>query len=238
MLIAHYTSIETAFAKIIPTQKIKFGALTNTNDPYEVRMDWHLGTRVSADPLEDANSIIEGNEKSRQELKETLRIGCFSYCQNNSLECGNNSHLWTYYASAKDGIDQGCALIFDSEILTSNIHLNNNQKLIRSDKIRYANAFQLFVENGITVSADAFMLKTERWSEEKEYRIIIKNLSGNHRHDFVDISSSLKVIVINASQFSQLNQRFINGMNSLCQSEVLWRRRIYDAFSHEFYLSE
>ena len=238
MLIAHYTSIEKALSRIIPTQKLRCGKLTNTNDPYEVRMDWHLGTTFSGSNSEDVMKKIDSNAVEREKIKEKFRICCLSACDDGSFSCGNNTHLWTYYASAKDGIAQGCALIFESDALIKNIRSNTNQILLHAGRVDYLDAEKIYQRNGGDASIDAFMIKPKRWFNEQEFRIIIENPSKNVRHDFIDISSALKGIVLNGMQLNLINERYVNYMNSICGSNVKWIRRIYNSVTHEFELME
>jgi hypothetical protein len=234
MLIAHYTTTETALAHIIPQQRLRFCALESTNDPYEVTYDSYAGRSASGGSEEQVVAILESNKWAREEIRKKNRIACFAANETWTEQCGNIHPLWTYYASGKGGLDTGCALLFDLDALVEKVIQDEEVELKWKGRITYVSPMSLRGEIGDRITAEKlFSKKSNAWESEQEYRILIKQKQESGGPYSVDITGCLRGVVLSGIAISRLTSAYLSSVSAVCGTNVKFYRRYYNGTIHE-----
>jgi hypothetical protein len=238
MLIAHYTTTETALAHIIPQQRLRFCLLESTNDPYEARYDNHAGRSAFGGSEEQVDAILRSNTQTRNEIRKKNRIACFAANETGSAECGNVHPLWTYYASGKGGLETGCALMFDLGALLEKITQDPNVELEWNGPITYVPPTSLRGDMGIITAKKLFSIKSNAWVSEQEYRIMIKQKIESEGPLTLNITGCLRGLVLSGSAINCLTSTYMSSVSAVCKAEVKFYRRNYNSVRHESEMSE
>lgn len=126
----HYTSLETALVRIIPTGKLRAVSLSQVNDPREYS-DWYLNAVVDLDmPGEDVSNeeFVALSKIVNEEVRKRLKVLCFAADKPSAAameppdyEFGRgyaHSRMWDQYADRHRGV----CLIFDRARIESLSH--------------------------------------------------------------------------------------------------------------------
>src|SRR4051794_33908962 len=86
-LVYHYTKADTALNHILKTRRLKFGALTRTNDPKETKQ-WQFNAYSSKNRSLSGCSLDRLSKDFSQVLKSRANVLCF--CQDHSPLSGDH----------------------------------------------------------------------------------------------------------------------------------------------------
>ncbi len=232
-MIAHYTSIETVLSYIIPSQTLKFTQLEYTNDPYEAHYDWYAGRAIWGTSSGEVDEIGRQNNEIRARISTRLRLACFTRTANGNEECGNNPFLWTYYASNKGGINSGCAVLLDEEILLRELNNCTDLEYVKSTTINYVDELER-ISRGPINELELFSKKLKFWEREQEYRILIKMRNDTNGPVFRKINGSIVGIVLNGFEVNKLSPKWVESMRLLHDNNFHVYRRYYISHSHSY----
>ena len=221
-LVFHYTSVESAF-NILDQNYMRFGHLTNTNDPYEQEL-WGImvikkdGEGFRAD---DELSIVT-------QIRKACRLLCLSHDSYNQefdqVLCGVGRgwaipSLWAHYAERHQGV---CLAFGRSQLLKSTYKKAQEQDTIIASDVVYGNPpqieedylYMVLEENKVQDNSshihqavmehmrsnanDIFFHKDVSWVSEREFRILV--ISDPAQEFGIQIDSSL-VGLVTGSRF-------------------------------------
>lgn len=137
MLIGHYTSQTTFLEHILPTKKIRFSALSKTNDPAEYKTP-------SAYPVFDKvicsdhyDQALATRDVVKEEFKicweKNVKLACFSAAADNNTPCWQKPRMWAQYGNNHHGV----CLLFDRQRLDD--IAKQNLDLLFSGHVIYGN---------------------------------------------------------------------------------------------------
>jgi hypothetical protein len=198
--IFHYTKKETAMEYILNNKELRFGIFRKTNDPYEYNDNFPLAIGTNNDLLA-AKSMSLFNSSS----KNTLFL---SFCNNSDKNGYKKSRMWSQYGQNHEGI----CLVFSKDSIMSDIQneLSENY-LIYGENINYGRIEPTCIEtnDNLTVNKivlsnikkyykNIFFQKDLDYKDENEFRIVLikKDLGKFSEEHFIDISNSLKFIIL------------------------------------------
>jgi len=242
MYIAHYTTIDTALAKIMPTQRLKLSNPCGTNDPYEVHFDWHAGTHAFAHSEQELDAIFNANEETRLRIKNRIRIACFSAdpLSDQPEVAANKDCLWNYYANGNGGIDSGCCVIFDSNKLISNAQ-EDGYSVIFKDRVAYFNAADKsqWPDKSTVDPVEIFSKKESQWSREDEYRLICEGDDESiSNFGFVNTPGSIVGIVLPSFALNAISRPYLDSLPGICGTDFKVYRRVYSSTSYRHTVRE
>lgn len=229
-LLYHYTKSSTALEHILYENRLKFSTVLNSIDPIE-RERFNLGREYIG--IDSSNNIFSETqkdalfvEKEIDNLLDQIKIICF--CENKiprkngigkrDFKLDNYGFLkprmWDQYgekykgvclAFSKNALIEKSQFDFSKKVkyvdykkLGLNFSHININSLVRIGKEKY-------IENVSNEIIETFFQKHLDYRDEREFRLIKKSVN---EQDFLDISSSIKAIIINPSI---LNNNFINN---------------------------
>lgn len=188
----HYTSFEAA-CKIIASQRLKFGVSNRTNDINEAYRTLCVTVKVGQDAVM--------NEKSKYKQL------CFT--KDNSPRRGYDiSAMWGHYA--KKGY--GTCLVFDKSKIMSRLSpdmVEHDVEYIEKfdEKLPLEEDIQSFFKND---KEDIFFKKTNDWSYEQEWRILVRS---EQQATYLPFGDSLMAIIMYVVPDMDCNQRVFNSEN-------------------------
>lgn len=155
--IYHYTSFEAA-CKIVSSKRLKFGVANKTNDINEVH-------RRICIPVYTEKGAVE---------KEMSKYKHLSFSKDNSSRCGYDiPAMWGHYAEKGYGI----CLVFDKSKIQNRLDGD-----IQGEDVMYIEKFEdyLPMEEDIPKfferdKKEIFFRKTNDWSYEQEWRILVRS---------------------------------------------------------------
>ncbi|WP_159522154.1 DUF2971 domain-containing protein [Sunxiuqinia indica] len=185
----HYTSLATCIEYILPNRELKFNKIKESNDPPEYIRN-----------LSDFN-FKKGSKEFRKGFQNTEFV---SFCQglkNDPEKFGFlNYPMWAHYGDGHKGV----CLVFDKEKLVTEL-IDQHDDCKSGDYIRYCPAMPNVKDTGESIferinnsDIDLFFTKTDGWSYENEFRLIVppRKKDAKKSNRFLNIEESLKGIII------------------------------------------
>ena len=210
-VIAHYTRKETFLECILPSDTLRLGRLTNTNDPRESK-EWSFPS-VGVHGANLTN-VEEYTHRANEHLNRKLRNRAYVCCGtmntiDDVYDCYLRPRMWAQYADNHEGV---CLLLhrnkMDSEVRKV---LSTHDELLHKE-VYYANSFPfsapvMFRAPDIERSVDEFiedrdhrdyflLHKHTDWEGENEYRWIIVASNDDKDAYFITLSHVLVGIVV------------------------------------------
>jgi len=211
-LIFHYTPCKKALEKILPTKKLRFSYFKNTDDPREYKDQWYGFINWPITKL-DVNEI----HKNLNIVRNQFKLACF--CTNNTDDSYKGmgyakSRMWSQYANHHEGI----CMAFSTKILEESVKdIMGNAHGVYHDKVNYVEKIQFGNEteingNELLKQLESqglkefainhmmnyykffFLTKVIDYHDESEYRIVVYD--PNNKLDYIDISNSIRAIII------------------------------------------
>ena len=214
--IFHYTKLQTAIEKILPTLSLKFSEFSKSHDPIEYK-DYEKGPKYN---------IIRYDDKRRARIQskilkckfEHYKVLCF--CRNPQSKKSNRfgwrkARMWAQYAEDNTGV----CFVFSKYKLIDQLKKTFNKRNISYRNVGYDNfciskfkKYQLIDEGKFSILSDKeyldyhlkkhkkelFFLKDHDFKDENEFRIILKDKSEEEK--FLNILGSLKGIILGDKQ--------------------------------------
>ncbi|MDK2857141.1 MAG: hypothetical protein PWQ89_260 [Verrucomicrobiota bacterium] len=240
-LLFHYTKAETVLAYILRSEKIRFNALGNTNDPLECQPLSHTGLR-NVPASNDAPSVAhELRLQNLNDERQKGKLACF--CKSNDpcdiggwfdLGCFR-SRMWSQYADAHKGVylvfsksklleaGQAWARTKGFDFFSGSVAYDNTLKKLQN-AICITQA-QPFAERVKHHSEGYYFCKREDYRDESEYRTLVYNQKFRPE-DVVHIpyKNSLKGILLGTNFPREENNFFIKEASRLgvALAQVEW----------------
>ena len=235
-LIFHYTKKETAMEYILNKEELKFGIFHSTNDPYEYKKRFTplLG-------LGDIDKSLCIN--SLYLLDSTIQNTPFlSFCGNFNNKGYMKSRMWSQYGQNHSGI----CLVFSKESLMTTIRNElSKDYFIFGEDVNYKEIESVFldIDNNNLTSNDIVLNKIKEYykniffqkdldyQDENEFRIVLikKDLEESSQEYFIDISNSLKLIIL-GDNFPEVYLPTIKNLSSKINiefKELYWEHNKY-----------
>lgn len=200
--IFHYTKKETAMEYILNDKKLKFGIFRLTNDPYEYkeRLTSAFGWDYNESLYSESMNLIDSTIKNTPFL---------SFCGNSNNKGYKKSRMWSQYGQNHSGI----CLVFSKESLMTTIQNelsedyfiygeDINYKEIESESLNIDDnnltSNEIVLNNVNKYYKNIFFQKDLDYQDENEFRIVLikRNLEKSSQKHFIDISNSLKLIIL------------------------------------------
>ncbi|MCG3663827.1 DUF2971 domain-containing protein [Aliarcobacter butzleri] len=234
--IFHYTKKETAIEYILNDKKLKFGFFHSTNDPYEYK-----DRLTSATGLGHINDSLFN--ESMKLIDNTIKNAAFlSFCGNSNNKGYEKPRMWSQYGQNHSGI----CLVFSKKSLIKTIENQlSNDCLIYGENINYKKisfedlyiydddlSVSQVVINNIEENYQNFLFQKHLdYKDENEFRIILIQKTENnfYKNIFVDISDSLKFIILGDS-FPKVYLPTIKELSSklnITYEKLEWRNNQY-----------
>lgn len=234
--IFHYTKKETAMEYILNNKKLRFGIFHSSNDPYEYKR--RLTPAFGWGDINESLYI-----KSMNLIDSTIRQTPFlSFSGNFNNKGYKKSRMWSQYGQNHSGI----CLVFSKEFLMATIQNelledyfifgeDVNYKEIKSKSLNIENnnlTEKEIVINNITKDyKNIFFQKDLDYQDENEFRIVLikKDLEESSQEHFIDISNSLKLIIL-GDNFPKVYLPTIKDLSSKLNIEfkkLHWDRQGY-----------
>jgi hypothetical protein len=219
--VCHYTSLQTALEKILPTKNLRLGRITSTNDP-----------RESKDRLYKISVQVENGEKTQieynqQEYLKEWRVFCTS-CHNDPLGEFKStfnyekygvaySNMWAHYAK-----HNGVCLLFDGKILDNNmrqiygdvkhgfVEYDFNKAISIPQTYLYESP-ELIRQYQLNHYRENFLYKTPQWRYEHEFRWLIQSQIDSEI--FVSIENALKAVIVGVD----FDYVYLPSLKALCE---------------------
>jgi len=234
----HFTSLETALEKILPTGKLRLGPFLKTNDPRETK-EWLFPISFKNDEFPGffSRENMDLNQQLNNAIKKHCKVLCFckDYMkQPKSVYFGRSYQrpsLWAHYAENHRGV----CLVFDRKKLVATarrelrgkgtLHIGSVVYQGQS-KLYDQSEFRVFysevMKNSVEVAAeklikekhrDLFFWKHDDWKNECEYRFVLR--SNNDHDDYISVGDSIKGIIIGCDFPYQAYQPIIQHYMSM-----------------------
>ncbi|MFW2601859.1 DUF2971 domain-containing protein [Aliarcobacter butzleri] len=233
--IFHYTKKETAMEYILNDKKLKFGFFHSTNDPYEYKK-----RLTSAFGWGDINQSLF--LESMKLIDNTIQNTSFlSFCRNSNNKGYEKPRMWSQYGQNHSGI----CLVFSKESLIKTIENQLSQDyFVYAENVNYKeiDSESLNIYDDLTVNEiiinhikqnhkNIFFQKHLDYKDENEFRIILIQKTENnfYKNIFVDISDSLKFIILGDS-FPKVYLPTIKELSSklnITYEKLEWRNNQY-----------
>lgn len=190
--IFHYTKRETAMEYILNNKTLKFGLLKNTNDPYEYKKRNTVICQIATNELKEISNSLDDT---------ILNTPFLSFCTNSKIQKGYiRPRMWSQYGQNQAGI----CLVFSKKLLIKTIkkELSKNytiyNKKMNYKKIEIDPSTESESEYIQSFYKNIFFQKHIDYKDESEFRIVLvqKNEENTYKDLFVDISNSLKLIIL------------------------------------------
>lgn len=200
--IFHYTKKETTMEYILNNKKLKFGIFKSTNDPYEYKQ------RLTPAFGLDYNEYLY-NESMNLIDSTIQQIPFLSFSGNSNNKGYKKSRMWSQYGQNHSGI----CLVFSKEFLMATIQNelsedyliygeDVNYKEIKSESLNIDDnnltSNEIVLNNVKKYYKNIFFQKDLDYQDENEFRIVLikKDLEESSQEHFIDISNSLKLIIL------------------------------------------
>lgn len=219
----HFTSLDTALL-IIKSLKLKFSSLSNTNDICENSKNIY-------------NYFYGDNYISIDEIRDEIykyRQISFSIDKEPDGRVGFDLHqMWGLYANKGYGV----CLVFDKEKLL-NSSKNNYGKVIYSKD----NSPDTFTNVTKTPEIRGWIRKNKKrlffnkrkeWEHEQEFRII-KRFQNDNKEEYLDISKSLRYIIIANAKSIKHDESLISSCEYCKLSKAIEGKDIKILFYESF----
>lgn len=222
----HFTSFDTALL-IIKSLKLKFSSLSNTNDICENSKNiynyFYGDKQISIDEI-------------REEIYKYRQIS-FSTDKESNGRVGFDLHqMWGLYGDKGYGV----CLVFDKEKLLNSLKNNYGEVLYKKDfspdtftDIKEKPDIKKWIQKN---KNKLFFIKRKEWEQEQEFRII-KRFNNDKKDEFLDISNSLKYIII-ANAKSIKNNETIESSCEYCKLSKVIRGKDIKILFYESFLGE
>ncbi|MDO9635219.1 MAG: DUF2971 domain-containing protein [Paludibacter sp.] len=208
--IFHFTNAQNGF-EILSKMKLQFNNVINTNDPWESKLRFfsicNLTGAGYADGISGLKNILQDisafnllNDKSINLFKKFLVL-CFtcSFNYNNRRVHGyNQPRMWSQYGENHKGF---CFEVDEKKIIKLIVSSYSNN-FIKYEKVTYKDKFEK-IEYSLSINGkferfvdlhykNIFFQKNINWSDEHEYRILIKSAQKIE----VSINDCIKAIYV------------------------------------------
>lgn len=234
--IFHYTKKETAMEYILNDKKLKFGLFHSTNDPHEYKK--RLTPAFGWGDINDSIYL-----ESMNLIDNTIQNTAFlSFCGNSNNKGFKKPRMWSQYGQNHSAI----CLVFSKESLVKTIQNELSQDyLVYHEDVNYKEidfeslsidddnlSVNKVVINNIEKSYQNFLFQKHLdYKDETEFRIILIQKTENnfYKNIFVDISDSLKFIILGDS-FPKVYLPTIKELSSklnITYEKLEWRNNQY-----------
>lgn len=244
----HYTSRETALEYILSSGRIKLNTFTSLNDPRESK-DWTFSLSAPSDYEVDTEGFLRMQEQGTKYVKNQCKVLCMVQDDPRAIINGHDymfhrgfsrPRMWAQYSDNHSGV----CLIFNRKALEQTIKEELSHKSdIYFGEVQYVNfhidevdAFNLshkdILDSSLEETLDIkikqhyksyFFTKVEDWSNENEWRCVLRG--NNSEPEYVSISNSICGIVI-GGEFPNVYEPAISPFGekySVHISRILWR---------------
>ncbi len=216
--LCHYTSFDNAI-KILQSHTLLFGRLKDMNDINEL----YRPLAFYYHPRHDNRN----NDDIHKKMKEDY----YKYQQISLTMDGNRMGfdipaMWGHYAQKGNGV----CLVFDKAKLITYLDEEKRQRHIVYDDIKYTKDYSPEINyntdpnNNLIVfgeeeEKDYFFHKTEDWSYEQEFRVIIK--SDSDEREKLDFRDSLLFIIMHNAESVDHDQSIIDSIEHRKIQEIV-----------------
>ncbi len=214
----HYTTFNNAI-NILQSHTLLFGRLKDMNDINEL----YRPLAFFYHPRH--------NNRNNDDIHEKMKEDFYKYQQISLTMDGNRvgfdiPAMWGHYAQHGNGV----CLVFDKAKLITYLDEEKRQRHIVYDDIKYTKDYSPEINyntdpnNNLIVFSeeeekDYFFHKTEDWSYEQEFRVIIKsNSDGREKLDFRD---SLLFIIMHNAESVDHDQSIIDSIEHRKIQEIV-----------------
>lgn len=214
----HYTSFSSAL-KILQSHTLLFGRLKDMNDINEL----YRPLAFYYHPRHDNRN----NDDIHKKMKEDF----YKYQQISLTMDGNRMGfdipaMWGHYAQNGNGV----CFVFDKAKLITYLEEERRQRHIVYDDIKYTKDYSPEINyntdpnNNLIVFSeeeekDYFFHKTEDWSYEQEFRVIIK--SDSDEREKLDFRDSLLFIIMHNAESVDHDQSIIDSIEHRKIQEIV-----------------
>lgn len=173
----HYTNEHALIEHIIPTRKLRFGKLKNTNDPKEY---------FPYSPVFSSSVPVSMDQCKAQLQKERNKYKILALCKDSGFECVERGYckprMWSQYGNSHRGV----CLIIDKQKFENEVHSNysvesvffsdikyiekEDARLILQLKSKMEDEVQQFVSDNKSI---LFFQKSIDWQNESEFRCLV-----------------------------------------------------------------
>jgi len=238
MYLGHFTNLRS-LELIIERMRMKFGVLSNTNDPFENK---NLLFKVAI-TNKNLRLVTTTDRLLKNNVKDNFKLICMTLT-NNSEQIYEKPRMWEQYADNH----RGCCLIFNKDKLdqqfkkiksSNELYANRRvyytleknrekiRKMIFDEDIEsrlYQNGFkQQIISDYIWENREVFLFsKMEDWISEKEYRYLI--YSQNRNIVYMEIADALEEIILGEKVTNEYTgmifNKFVSGEVKI--SKIEW----------------
>ena len=190
----HYTSFETA-KKIIESNCLRFGVLSNMNDLHE--NDKMVFVDASGAPLD--NLLTDVLDALHNEIYMYRQISLTADGKEGDKEGFDLHQMWGLYAEKGDGV----CLVFDKKELEEELDKDDLRGRVSYEKS--VDSFYVSLSNtpnsvGAEVKSHAeeiFFHKRKEWEHEQEYRLLRK-CPVAERVEYLPLGHALKFVILSS----------------------------------------
>lgn len=211
----HFTSFDTAL-KILESNRLKFGKLTNMNDVHENDKVAFVDTNkehIDKFPSDVLNDLYDEIYKYRQislaiDNKETKKSG-FDLHQ-----------MWGLYADKGEGV----CLVFDKKELLQTLNNDTYHQCVNYKETEKLNSFIISnSQNTKEVVAEIrnhvqelFFHKRKEWEHEQEYRLL-KRFPNPNSEEYLYLGHALKFIILSSKLRNQDEVLYFKRIETLTE---------------------
>lgn len=190
----HFTSFDTAL-KIIESNRLRFGRLSNMNDIHESAKNVFVGSSstIKSFPSEVLDALYDDLYKYRQ----------ISLTANKKSKKGFDLHqMWGQYADKGEGV----CLVFDKKELEEipdmiNIHRGfveyEDSQILESYVISQSESVEDAIKEISNQVPKLFFHKRVEWEHEQEYRLLKKCTNAN-KEEYLLLGHALKYVILSS----------------------------------------
>lgn len=190
----HFTSFDTAL-KIIESNRLRFGRLSNMNDIHESAKNVFVGSSsaVKSFPSEVLDALYDDLYKYRQ----------ISLTANKNSKEGFDLHqMWGQYADKGEGV----CLVFDKKELEKNPDMKNidqgfveyeDSQILESYVISQSESVEDAIKEISNQVPKLFFHKREEWEHEQEYRLL-KKCTNTNKEEYLLLGHALKYVILSS----------------------------------------
>lgn len=216
--LCHYTSFDNAI-KILQSHTLLFGRLKDMNDINEL----YRPLAFYYHPRHD--------NRNNDDIHEKMKEDYYKYQQISLTMDGNRMGfdipaMWGHYAQNGNGV----CFVFDKAKLITYLEEERRQRHIVYDDIKYTKDYSPEINyntdpnNNLIVFSeeeekDYFFHKTEDWSYEQEFRVIIK--SDSDEREKLDFRDSLLFIIMHNAESVDHDQSIIDSIEHRKIQEIV-----------------
>jgi hypothetical protein len=210
----HFTSFDTAL-KIIESNRLRFGRLSNTNDIHEVAKNMFVDTNgqpIDKFPSDVLNALYDEVYKYRQisltiDDKENDKYG-FDLHQ-----------MWGLYADKGEGV----CLVFDkkeiekswdwAKIQNGPVCYDKSQEL-ESFVVSRSHNPEAVLDDVRSRLPDIFFHKRKEWEHEQEYRLL-KRCPNPTKEEYLCIYQALKFVILTSKLRNVDEVRYFKAIDTI-----------------------